>query len=114
MGYAASILQYPLVWALLAVLLSGAAAWTVGMFLLAWILRAIAVRGIDRALAARVPLAFSCPVWLLPAREILSVIVMMASYGGRRVLWRGHGLEADTPERFSVPARYPLEESNAR
>ena len=114
LGYAASILQYPLAWALLAVLLSGGAAWAVGMFLLAWVLRAAAAWGVDRALARRVPLAFACPVWLLPFRDILSVAVMMASYGGRRVLWRGHGLEADTPGRFRVPVRHPLEESNAR
>lgn len=100
LGYAASVLQYPLAWALLAVLLSGGAVWALVMFAAAWLLRALAARGVDRALATRVPLAFFCPLWLLPLREILSVIVMMASYGGRRVVWRGHGLEADTPERL--------------
>ena len=30
-------------------------------------------------------LAFSCPVWLLPLRDIMSVAVMLASYGGRHV-----------------------------
>ena len=33
-----------------------------------------------------------------PARELLSVVVMLASYGGRRVEWRGYGLLADTPQ----------------
>src|SRR5882757_3215405 len=41
--------------------------------------------------------AFCCPVWLLPLRDVLSVAVMLASYGGRQVVWRGHGLQADTP-----------------
>ena len=112
--YAASILQYPLAWALLAVLLSGGAAWATGMFMLAWVLRAVAALGVDRALGRRARLAFSCPFWLLPFRDILSVIIVIASYGGRHVLWRGHGLEADTPGRFSAPARYPLEEFKAR
>jgi ceramide glucosyltransferase len=47
-------------------------------------------------------LAFCCPVWLLPLRELLSVTVMLASYGGRRVDWRGHGLVADTPPSSSA------------
>jgi ceramide glucosyltransferase len=71
------------------------------------VLAAAAAVAVDRALA---PLwteergsddnaagALSCPVWLLPARDVLSVVVMLASYGGRQVDWRGHGLQADTP-----------------
>lgn len=96
-GYAASVIQYPLAWALLAVVLSGGAQWSVALFGISWVLRAVAGIGVDRALARSGPLAFSCPVWLLPVRDVLSIIVMMASYGGRRVIWRGHGLEADTP-----------------
>ena len=42
-------------------------------------------------------LVFSCPVWLLPFRDMFSVAVMLASYGGRQVAWRGYGLHADTP-----------------
>lgn len=113
-GFAASVLQYPLAWSVLAVVLSGAAPWSLGLFTLAWVLRAIAAIGVDSAFSDGETLAFSCPVWLLPLRDILSVIVMMASYGGRRVIWRGHGLEADTPGRFAAPAPYPFEESNAR
>lgn len=103
-GFAASVLQYPLAWALLAVALAGGAAWAVGVVALAWIIRAVAASMIDRALAPQwngeapaVP-AFRCPAWLLPARDLLSVAVMLASYGGRRVDWRGYGLLADTPQ----------------
>jgi ceramide glucosyltransferase len=113
-GFAASILQYPLAWALLAILLSGGATWSLGLFVITWAIRAMAAVGIDHALSAGETLAFSCPVWLLPFRDILSVTVMIASYGGRRVMWRGHGLEADTPSRFAASAPYPFEESNAR
>jgi ceramide glucosyltransferase len=103
-GFAASILQYPLAWALLAVALASGAPWALGVFVLAWIARAAAAGMIDRALVpqwfgeALAAPAFRCPVWLLPGRDLLSVIVMLASYGGRRVEWRGYGLLADTPQ----------------
>ncbi len=89
--FAASVLQYPLVWAALAVLLGSGAGWTLAWFVVAWAIRAVAARGIDRALA----LANRTPLWLLPLRELMSVVVMAASYTGRRVEWRGHTLEAE-------------------
>jgi ceramide glucosyltransferase len=58
---------------------------------LAWAIRALVARGLDRALG----LAFSTPVWLLPARELISVGVMIASYAGREVEWRGYRLQAE-------------------
>jgi ceramide glucosyltransferase len=139
-GFAASSLQYPLAWGLLTVLLAGAASWSIGLFLIAWTLRALAALSVDQALApswrGRVhtqswpisryhdqsdgmdpaALAFSCPVWLLPLRDILSVAVMLASYGGRHVDWRGHGLRADTPPPISrqTTTRRPIEGTNTR
>lgn len=115
-GFAASVLQYPLFWALLAILLSQGAPWSAALFLLAWVLRAVAAISVDAALLPLwtskrgspasgenndAALAFSCPVWLLPLRDFFSVAVMLASYGGRRVDWRGHGLHADTPPPFT-------------
>jgi ceramide glucosyltransferase len=88
--FAASVLQYPLAWAALAVLLA-AAPWSLAWFALAWGVRTIAARAVDRALG----LANSSPLWLLPVRELMSVAVMVASYAGRRVDWRGHTLEAE-------------------
>ncbi len=116
-GFAASVLQYPLVWGLLTIALAGGAIWSIGLFLVAWVLRAIAGLMVDAALAPlwteesgandEAALAFSCPVWLLPLRDVLSVAVLLASYGGRHVIWRGYGLQADTPP-SSVTLR-PLE-----
>ena len=122
LGFAASVLQYPIAWALLAVLLSGGDARAMVLFMAAWALRAIAALGVDRSLSRRRALAFPCPVWLLPLRDALSIIVMIASYGGRRVIWRGHGLEADTPGRVAgtarttstAPALHPSGETNTR
>jgi len=96
--FAASALQYPLFWAALAIPLAGATAWTWAAFCFAWVIRALAATGVDRALAAPLQgLAFSCPVWLLPLRDWLSIGVLLASYAGRRVDWRGVSMQADTP-----------------
>jgi ceramide glucosyltransferase len=89
--FAASVLQYPLAWAALAVLLAGGTRWSLTGFALVWALRALAAHGIDKALA----LANRSPLWLLPVRELMSVAVMVASYAGRRVDWRGHTLQAE-------------------
>ena len=89
--FAASVLQYPLVWAALAALLGGGARWTLAWFVFVWVIRAVVARGIDRMFA----LANRTPLWLLPLRELMSVVVMAASYAGRRVEWRGHTLEAE-------------------
>ncbi len=99
-GFAASVLQYGLFWALMTVILTGGAGWSWSLFLLSWAMRAAAARGIDRALAAELGmLAFRCPVWLLPLRDLLSVVVFLTSHAGTTVDWRGHGMHADTPNR---------------
>jgi ceramide glucosyltransferase len=53
--------------------------------------RILCGQAVNRALG----LAFRPPLWLLPARELLSVAVMLASYAGLRVDWRGQTLQAD-------------------
>ena len=90
--FAASVLQYPLVWAALAVL---SRRWR---RLDAGLVRARLGHsrrrrprhrsGVGTCQSAR-------PLWLLPLRELMSVAVMAASYAGRRVEWRGHTLEAE-------------------
>jgi ceramide glucosyltransferase len=91
--FAASTLQYPLAWAVVALLLSGAAPWAVLGLLLAWLVRALVAKGIDRRLGlVEKGLAAPAPVWLLPFREVLSLLVIGASYLGDRVEWRGRVL----------------------
>jgi ceramide glucosyltransferase len=89
--FAASILQYPLAWAALAVVLTGGAPAFLAWFAAAWGIRALAAHGIDRMLG----LANRTSLWLLPLRELMSVAVMAASYAGRRVEWRGHTMQAE-------------------
>ena len=61
--FAASVLQYPLVWATLTILLAPGAIWPVAWFVVAWLTRALAVRGIDRLLAlARIGVRGSIPL----------------------------------------------------
>ncbi len=129
-GFAASVLQYPLAWALLTVVLTGGALWSIGLFLIAWVLRAVAALAVDSALAPlwtnnehagpaqrtsndNAALAFCCPVWLLPLRDAFSVAVMLASYGGRRVDWRGQSLQAGAPPPITMTSP-PTEGNHAR
>jgi ceramide glucosyltransferase len=89
--FAGSVLQYPLAWAVLSALLAAGAPWTLAWLAAAWAIRAAAARGIDRALG----LANRTPLWLLPLRELMSVAVMLVSYTGRQVDWRGHTMQAE-------------------
>jgi ceramide glucosyltransferase len=99
-AFVASVLQYPLFLALLTVLASGAALWAWNLLLLVWVVRGLAVMGIDRALRPMLEgLAFRGPLWLLPLRDLLSAAEWVASHAGRRVDWRGRTLEANTPAR---------------
>ncbi len=100
--FAASALQYPIAWAILALLLSTGAWWAWVVTLLAWAMRTGAARVVDRALSRRLPpdppgVAMATPIWLLPLRDLMSVAVMIASYAGRGVDWRGHRMRADDP-----------------
>lgn len=100
-SHAASVLQYPLFWATLAGL---AAPWGWVVFALAWLARAAAARGIDRALAPMLNgLATPVPIWHLPLRDALSAAVWLVSHAGKQVDWRGQGLHADTPPRPVLP-----------
>ena len=108
-AFALSVLQYPIFWATIAVFAAAGAPWAMGLFALAWLARAWAAVGIDRALAEKLEtLAFPAPVGLLPLRELLSVGVMLASHAGKKVDWRGHTMHAagyDVASPSSHPAK---------
>jgi len=92
-GFALSLIQFPLFWAAAAIALSGGDERCVALFSAVWLVRAIVSFGIDRALA----IAPAVPIWLLPFRDLLSVAVILASYGGTDVAWRGHVLTTSAP-----------------
>lgn len=94
LGYALSAVQFPLAWAMIGLCAGGAdELWPWIAFFLAWTMRAITARGIERALRAPSGLK----AWALPLRDLLSLAVLLASYGSDRVAWRGHILRADRP-----------------
>ena len=106
-GYAASVLQYPVVFAVCTVLLAGFAQWALLLLLAAWAARAQSAVLLDRALRQFVRgcahgRALRAPLLLLPGRELMSATVIAASYRTRRVVWRGHTLYASR-----APGRVP-------
>ena len=103
--FAASVVQHPLAWAMLAVVASGGARWSVASFLVCWAGRALAARGLDARLGlAELGLTIPAPVWLLPVRDVLSLAVFAASYAGERVEWRGQVLSSalDKPDHDAI------------
>ena len=92
---AASTLQYPLFWAAISVLLSGAASWSLVIFLGSWLARALCARGVDDALRDLLGRpAHATPLWLFPLRDCLSVVEIGASFWVNEVVWRGHRMGA--------------------
>jgi ceramide glucosyltransferase len=88
-----STLQYPLFWALLAVLASAGAGWSLMLFAVAWIVRWGAAGMIDTALKPMVGRpALPTPFWMLPLRDLLTVAEIATSFGVDEVVWRGHRL----------------------
>jgi len=90
-GFALSSIQYPIFWAILAMALSGGDPWFCALFVTTWGVRAMTARGIDRSLG----LGNAVPFWMLPLRDLASVLVMLASYRGDQVRWRGQLLRAN-------------------
>ena len=88
-----STLQFPLFWAALACLLSLMAPWSILMFAWAWAVRAAGATWIDHAL--RLDTTTRCRLTLLPLRDILSVVEIIASFLSGNVVWRGRILSTD-------------------
>ena len=84
LDYAAAVVTHPVAFGLLAALLSGLSGPGVALFLgvLGW--RLIVVRMIDKAFALP-----RQPLWLVPVRDVLSFGLLIASFCGKRVAWRG-------------------------
>jgi len=88
-GFALSVLQYPLAWALLALALAPGITGAAVVFV-AWAVRISAAQGIDRALGlVDAGQATRVPGIVLPLRDLLSVALVVASFTGTRVTWRG-------------------------
>jgi ceramide glucosyltransferase len=104
--FALSSIQFPLFWAVLAWALSGS-AWGCALFLACWAVRALAVRGIDHSLGL-VAAGRASPgaAWLLPARDLFSILIILVSYMSDTVEWRGqmmHTRVTELPESDAKP-----------
>ena len=88
LGHAGSVVTHALPFALIALLLahwSGLLAPAAAVALAAVLCRAVLLRRIAGGFALPPQ-----PYWLLPARDLLSFLVFVASFLGRRVSWKGH------------------------
>jgi ceramide glucosyltransferase len=91
--FAASAVQFPVFWALLTMALAPHHRWPLALLLVAFMARALCGRWVERALGAA-----ATPYWLVPLRDVLSIIVMAAAFGGEKVAWRGQVLST-APDR---------------
>jgi len=89
-GHLGSALIHTLAFALLALLLSGVAAWSWPLALAALVSRLALKLLLDRAL--RRP---SRDLWLLPHWDLVSFPIFVAAFFSGRVLWRGHRFDVD-------------------
>lgn len=85
-GYALSAMQLPLFWACVVVLSVPSAGWSWAVLAGVWLWRLFTARMIDRVVGAEPVL----PALLLPLRDCISALVMVNSFHGRTVAWRGH------------------------
>jgi ceramide glucosyltransferase len=89
-GHLGSALVHPLPFALLGVILSGGAAWSWLLALLALVARLALKLQSDHAL--RQPRR---DLWLLPVWDVLSFAIFVASFLSTRVTWRGVSFNVD-------------------
>jgi ceramide glucosyltransferase len=95
LAYFGIILQFPLFWVLMAVLLSGFAFWAWVMLGIASLLRFILARRMERWLGLATGIGSITEPWLLLLRDMLSAAIFAASFWGDTVEWRGHVMRAD-------------------
>lgn len=84
LGHLGSTLTHPFPLALIAVGFSGGAIWTWPLVLIALFARVVLKRVADDAVHER-----RRDLWLLPLRDIYSVVILIASFFSTRVVWRG-------------------------
>jgi ceramide glucosyltransferase len=86
-GYLGLIFTFGWQWALLAVLVSKGASWSWGLLAVAAPLRALVARGVGWRVLNDPQLLRLFP--MLPLRDLISVLVWMASFASNTVTWRG-------------------------
>ena len=89
-GHAGSALSYPVAWSMLALLLAGAAWWSVGLVVVALGARALLQLRVDTILKRPVR-----GLWLLPLWDLIAFVILCLSFSSSRVVWRGVSFKVD-------------------
>jgi ceramide glucosyltransferase len=90
-GYAGLLLTFTLPWALLTLLIARGAAWALGIFVAALLIRSIMAIVTARLVLHDEEVLRS--FWLLPVRDILAVVVWLGGLVGQRIVWRGESFQ---------------------
>lgn len=96
LGYAGSLLTYPLALAFIAVLVARGTGWSwvaLGLALVARVAMHLSMRRVFRSMDVR-------SVLLLPLRDALGFAVWAAGFTGGRMRWRGASIDTDARGRF--------------
>jgi len=100
-GYFGLVFTFGLAWALLAVAASGGALWACGILLFTLLLRlAVALIVGWNILRDRQVLKYA---WLIPLRDLVAVVVWIASLGGHIVTWRGDRFRLENGKLTRIP-----------
>jgi ceramide glucosyltransferase len=90
-GSIVGLIQYPVSFAVLALLASGLQMAYVELLAGACAARILSAWAINKRLGL-----INLPFWLMPIRDITSFGIVLASYFSRRVQWRGHSMVVET------------------
>ena len=90
-GYIGLVFTYGLMWGLFALIAGGAAPWSWAVFGVTVLLRLAVALTVGSAVLESRRLLGS--LWLLPVRDLVAVLVWIASFAGHTVTWRGDRFE---------------------
>jgi ceramide glucosyltransferase len=100
-GYFGLVFTFGLAWALLALAASGGALWARGALLFTLLLRlAVALTIGWNILRDRQVLKYA---WLIPLRDLVAVVIWIASLGGHTVTWRGDRFRLENGKLTRIP-----------
>jgi ceramide glucosyltransferase len=90
-GYIGLVSTYGLLWALLAVIAARGSLWSWAAFGVTLLLRAAVALVVGKSVLQDASLTKH--FWLLPLRDLMAVVVWVASFAGHTVTWRGDRFE---------------------
>jgi ceramide glucosyltransferase len=86
-GYMGLVFTFGLPWAVLALILAGGALWAWELLLAMAVLRAATALAVGSSVLGDTRVMAS--LWLLPLRDLIALLVWLASFAGHTIEWRG-------------------------